>query len=104
MKGGRTTEGLGWGGVCHTTGIVSLLIMRVRWEDDVGQSRCHPSGRIIMSNQDEKPVHDQSADEELSKSLAGHESLSEDGDSGSDSGEESPLEQIDESPVRTDNS
>lgn len=61
-----------------------------------------------MSTKDEQPTHDESADEELSESLAGHEALSEDGDaeapSAGEDGEPSPLEEIEDSPVRTKNS
>ncbi|MBG6225102.1 hypothetical protein IWX63_001667 [Arthrobacter sp. CAN_A2] len=52
-----------------------------------------------MSTHDEQPQHDESADEELSESLEGHDELSKDGD-----GEDSPLEEIEDSPVRTKNS
>lgn len=52
-----------------------------------------------MSTQNEQPQHDESADEELSESLEGHDELSKDGDD-----EPSPLEEIEDSPVRTKNS
>ncbi|WP_394250943.1 hypothetical protein [Arthrobacter pityocampae] len=51
-----------------------------------------------MSTQNEQPQHDASADEELSESLEGHEKLSQDDDG------DSPLEEIEDSPVRTKNS
>lgn len=62
-----------------------------------------------MSTHDEQPSHDESADGELSTSLAGHEALSEDGGTDRSIGVEddessSPLEEIDDSPVRTENS
>ncbi|MHA7282674.1 hypothetical protein [Arthrobacter sp. TMS2-4] len=50
-----------------------------------------------MSTQNEQPQHDESADEELSESLEGHEELSKNDD-------DSALEQIEDSPVRTKNS
>lgn len=50
-----------------------------------------------MSTQNEQPQHDASADEELSESLEGHEALSQDDDA-------SPLEEVEDSPVRTKNS
>ncbi|WP_181033606.1 hypothetical protein [Arthrobacter sp. SX1312] len=51
-----------------------------------------------MSTQNQQPQHDESADEELSESLEGHDKLSKDDD------EDSPLEEIEDSPVRTKNS
>ncbi|MHA7240769.1 hypothetical protein [Arthrobacter sp. TMS1-12-1] len=51
-----------------------------------------------MSTQNQQPQHDESADKELSESLEGHEALSQDDD------EASPLEEIEDSPVRTKNS
>jgi hypothetical protein len=74
-----------------------------------------------MSTQNEQPTHDQSADEELSESLAGHAALPETGDPTDEKLSESlaghaglpeggepmidePLEEIDGSPVRTENS
>ncbi len=62
-----------------------------------------------MTTQNKQPTNDESADEELSESLAGHESLTEDGESDhtsavKDDEPSSPLEQIDDSPVRTKNS
>jgi hypothetical protein len=51
-----------------------------------------------MSHHDEKPQHDPSADEQLSESLEGHKGLAD------DAGEGAPLEEIEDSPVRTENS
>ncbi|MHA7280272.1 hypothetical protein ACX80H_11020 [Arthrobacter sp. MDT2-2] len=70
-----------------------------------------------MNNPVGHPPHDKSADEELSASLAGHSHLSDDDDGSSaapiadpspeatDKDEASPvLEEIEDSPVRTENS
>jgi hypothetical protein len=70
-----------------------------------------------MSNSVERPLHDESADEELSTSLAGHSQLPDHEDDSSaastedlpsnalNQGEPSPvLEEIEDSPVRTKNS
>ena len=53
-----------------------------------------------MSTQNEQPTHDESADEELSESLAGHADLPE----GDEANATESLEEIDDSPVRTKNS
>ena len=71
-----------------------------------------------MSTKDEQRTHDESADKDLSKSLAGHEDLSKDDEAGrrssakngaqdgtpADDALTSPLEEVEDSPVRTKNS